>query len=136
MTRKIFGALAVLALLFAGSLTMAGSASATAQGCTLAPSGYVCNTTYGSGARVDKVVAIRSRSVSAGFICNYSADVSVQDPWGRSVWYRHLSHEGCTALRATLTFPVNRTFYCGYVTSVAWFESGVRQGGYANINLC
>ena len=136
MIRKISGGLAVLFLLLTGSLLTAGSASATAQGCTFAPGGYICNTTQGSGGRVDQVVAIRGRSIATGMICNYSADVSVQDPYGRPVWFGHKSHIGCYPYRATLTFPVHRTFPCGYVTSVAWYESGVQQGGYANVNLC
>ena len=136
MLRKVFGGLGLAFVLLVGLLIPASSASASAQGCTFAPSGDVCNHTYGSGAKVDTVVAIRDRAPSSGFICNYSADVSVQDPWGRPIYYQHLSHSGCYPGRATLTFQVHRTFYCGYVTSVAWFESGVRQGGYANVNLC
>ena len=134
MKRRLLNILVVVGLAFVGVVASATGASASAEGCTWAPSGYVCNYTYGSGAYVDRIAAIRGRTGS--LICNYSADASVQDPWGRVVWYGHQSHAGCTPLRAYFNFYPRRTFHCGYVTSVAWFESGVRQGGYANISLC
>jgi hypothetical protein len=131
---KLLIVVSIIGLAFAGVLSTSSSAAASAEGCTWAPSGYVCNYTHGSGAYVSTIDAIRGRS--SNLICNYAADASVQDPWGRVVWFGHQSHQGCTPARAWFTFKVYRTFRCGYVTSVAWFESGVRQGGYANVNLC
>lgn len=135
--RRSVTLVAALLLAFVGMGVAAQPASAYAQGCTAAPWGYVCNTTYGSGAYVPQVTAIRTK-ISGELICNYSADVSVLD--GRNQahvkWYQHFSHGGCSAGRAWFNAYPIRTFPCGDVTSVAFFENGARQGGYATIRLC
>jgi hypothetical protein len=135
--RRMFTLVAVLLLATVGSLTFASPASAYAQGCTAAPYGYVCNTTYGNGNYVPQVTAIRTKA-SASWICNYTAHISVLD--GRNTanvkYFRSFYHGGCTVGRAWFDAYPQRYFSCGDITSVAWFEDGVRQGGYANIRLC
>jgi hypothetical protein len=135
MKHRLLIVLTALAVAMTTLLSVSTDASASAEGCTWAPSGGVCNYTYGSGARVDEINAIRDR-VNNQLICNYSADASVEDAYGRVVWFQHQSHTGCTPARAYFRFYPKRTFVCGYVTAVAWYESGVQQGGYANVNLC
>lgn len=130
--RRLFTFSAVVVLMFSTMVVVAPAAFATAQSCTSAPRGYVCNTTYGSGARVDRVAAIRAQPQT----CNYSADMSVLDPWGRVKHFQHKSFGGCSYVRSWIWFDVYRTFRCGDETSVRWYENGVPQGGYANVVLC
>jgi len=120
-----------------GVIAMATPALAYANRCTPAPYGYVCNTTYGNGAYVPQVTAVRGKA-SGDLICNYSADISVLDGRNQSrvKYYKHFSYGGCSVGRAWFNaYPV-RTFACGDVVSVAWFEDGKREGGYANVRLC
>jgi hypothetical protein len=134
MTKRWATWLAVaVAAIFSILLTSASPASATAQQC--AAFSATCNTTYGSGARVDKVVAIHDFPWR---ICNYGADVSVLD--GRNhahvKWFKHITVNSCVPLRAYITFTINRTFSCGDVTSVLFYSGSDPTGGYANVRLC
>ena len=130
--RKFLSAVSVTLLAGSSVLTLPTIASASAEGCTSAPSGYVCNNTKGDKARVNSVYAIRSRN---GLICNWGVDVSVLAPGGRVKWFRHFDHIGCTPVRAYVKLNVNKTFSCGDETSVRFYESGAPQGGFANVKL-
>ena len=135
--RVVFSALLVSTLSAMGLFFTASPASAAAQKCTSAPYGYVCNSTYGSGAWVPQITAVRGKA-SGDLICNYSAHISVLD--GRNhanVKFRQtFRNSGCTVGRAWFNSYPARHFSCGDVTSVAWFEDGRQEGGYANVKLC
>jgi hypothetical protein len=135
--RKGFTLIAAILLALTGSLAIATPALAFAQKCTWAPYGLVCNSTYGNGDYVAQISAIRDKA-NAEMICNYSAHISVLD--GRNTanvkYFRSFYHAGCTPGRAYFNTYPQRHFACGDITSVAWWENGVRQGGYANVRLC
>lgn len=130
--KKLIATVSASFLTGSGVLGVTTIASATAEGCTSAPSGYVCNNTKGDKARVDSIYVIRGRS---GLVCNWGADASVLAPGGRVKWFRHYNHIGCTPGRAYIKFDVNKTFNCGDETSIRFYESGVPQGGYAIVKL-
>jgi len=111
------------------------AASATAQSCTRAGLGVVCNTTYGSRAYVDRIVAIRDKGWD---IPNPSADASVLDGHNHAhvLWFQHQSRTGSFVGRAWFNFYPRRNFLCGDVTSVRFYENRTPQGGYANVRLC
>jgi hypothetical protein len=80
-------------------------AFATAEGCTSAPQGYICNKTRGDKARVDSIYVIRTRvKGKPRLVCDYSADASVLAPGGRVKWFSHQKHVGCTPVRAFFKF--------------------------------
>jgi hypothetical protein len=112
-------------------------AHATAQACitTYVPPGTVCNTTYGSGARVDQIDAVRN---AKWVVVNPGADASVLDGRNHSrvKWFQHQERRGDYPLRVWFRFYPRRIFACGDVTSVAWYESGGPKGGYVNVTLC
>jgi hypothetical protein len=129
------GTVAVACLV--STLTFAGVAHADAQSCTRVGAGAVCNTTKGSGAYVREIWAIRDKPLSTS-IMNPSADASVLD--GRNnahvKWFQHKSRTGSDVGRSWLIFYPQRTFACGDLTSVRFYENNVPQGGYANVRLC
>jgi hypothetical protein len=134
-TRKRLITAAAVGVVASATVLAPGAAYATAQSCTRAGIGAVCNTTYGSGARVDEIWAIRDKGFS---IMNPSADASVLD--GRNQahvkWFQHKSRTGSDVGRSWLIFYPARTFACGDVTSVRFYENNVPQGGFANVRLC
>jgi hypothetical protein len=126
-----------LAALLAALATalLPNSAFADAQSCARTGIGSVCNTTKGSGAYVREIWAIRDKGWN---IMNPSADASVLD--GRNnahvKWFQHKARTGSDVGRSWLIFYPQRTFSCGDLTSVRFYENGVPQGGYANVRLC
>lgn len=139
MLRRILAAAAVVLGVLTVMVFGATVASATAKSCTQHTWGRVCNTTYGSGARVDHVLASRDKYfIKDPYICDYSADISVLDGRNRAhvKYFAHPSHVGCIfGDYAGLDQAVHRVFACGDVVSVRWYD---RDGasGYANRTLC
>jgi hypothetical protein len=122
---------AVLALLLLPSPAFADAQSCARVGLR----GSVCNTTKGGGAYVREVWAIRDKPWE---INNPGADVSVLD--GRNhahvKWFQHRSTKSSDVGRSWLIFYPRRTFTCGDLTSVQFYENGSAQGGVANVRLC
>ncbi len=135
--KKLIATVSAFFLTVSGILGVTTIAFATAEGCTFAPSGYVCNNTKGDKARVDSIYVIRGRKQGKlpGLICDWGADASVLAPGGRVKWFRHYNHIGCTPGRAYVKFDVNKTFNCGDETSARFYEGGKPQGGYAIVKL-
>lgn len=133
--KKLAAVGVALAAGLAASVTVATPAHADAQSCARAGVGSVCNTTKGSGAYVREIWAIRDKGWS---IMNPSADASVLDGRDNSrvKWFQHKSRTGSDIGRSWLIFYPQRTFSCGDVTSVRFYENGTPQGGYANVRLC
>ena len=105
-------------------------AGASAEGCTAAPLGYVCNYTHGTSTWVSEVDAIRGK-LSWDAICSYSAKVFFYIPHrGTRVRRSGIVHNGaCSFGRAWINFAINRHYRDGTKICVAFYEYHRQQGG-------
>ena len=134
--KRIWQLVVVVAAALLASLVAPNPAFADAQSCArIGLTGSVCNTTKGGGAFVREIWAIRDKTWE---INNPGADASVLD--GRNhahvKWFQHKSTKSSDVGRAWLIFYPGRTFACGDLTSVQFYENGSAQGGVANVRLC
>lgn len=139
--RSVWIAIIAVAVLAAGAVLGASTASATATSCISHHIGRVCSTVHGSGARVDRVGVTRENwNLRLYEICDYSAEISVLDGrnQARVKFYTHPSHIGCTSPASLLILSgqINRTFACGDVVSVRWYDRSGSPSGYVNKRLC
>lgn len=102
--------------------------ASAAQGCTPAPSGYICVNAEGNGTRINKVAVVRGKA-DQSLICNYRGTVVIKSPSGTVLWQRTSSRNQCTPLRAWFSWEVNQTFPAGSRICSSFFENNEQQGG-------
>lgn len=109
-------------------LSVPAPPASAADGCTPAPSGYVCVQANGEGTKITKVGVVRGKA-DPSLICNYRGSVVVTSPSGQKLWSKTSSRNQCTPLRAWFSWKVNRSFPAGSQICSSFYENGDKQGG-------
>jgi hypothetical protein len=117
--------LACAALAAAGG---AGTAAASAEGCTYTtfPYEYVCTYVHGKGLHVDTVDVIRGK-MAGGTIRDYSASVTVDEPDGGHDEFWTTAYPDKVYGRAVVTLHIDQSFEDGSKICGSFYEGGQLQ---------